>query len=99
VEIYRNLAQTADHESLAALKNECRDRFGPLPEPLELLLAIGEIKILAADKGVTEVETRLDKLMLKRNKDYIMLGGKFPRLTKKTAAARLKEIKKLLLAL
>jgi transcription-repair coupling factor (superfamily II helicase) len=99
VEIYRKLAQASDHESLAALKNECRDRFGPLPESLELLLAIAELKILAAGKGVSEIETRLDKLMLKRNKDYIMLGEQFPRLTKKTAAARLKEIKKLLLAL
>lgn len=99
VEIYRKLAQANDHESLGALKNECRDRFGPLPESLELLLLIAELKILAAAKGVTEIETRVDKLMLKRNNDYIMMSGKFPRLTKKTATARLKEIKKLLLAL
>jgi len=31
--------------------------------------------------------------------DFITLGGKFPRLTKKEARARLKEIKRLLLAL
>jgi len=37
--------------------------------------------------------------MLTRNNDFIMLGGKFPRLTKKEARARLKEIKRLLLAL
>jgi hypothetical protein len=37
--------------------------------------------------------------MLTRNHGFIMLGGKFPRLTKVGAAARLKEIKKLLLAL
>jgi len=37
--------------------------------------------------------------MLTRNNDYITLGGKFPRLTKKEASARLKEIKRLLLAL
>jgi len=40
-----------------------------------------------------------NKLMLTRNNDFITLGGKFPRLTKKAAKARLKEIKKLLLAL
>ncbi len=34
--------------------------------------------------------------MLRRNNDFIMAGTKFPRLTKKQAAARLKEIKKLL---
>jgi len=37
--------------------------------------------------------------MLTRNGDYFTLGGKFPRLTARTAMARLKEIKKLLLAL
>jgi hypothetical protein len=40
-----------------------------------------------------------DKLMLTRNDDFITLGGKFPRLTKKEAKARLKEIKRLLLAI
>ena len=29
---------------------ELRDRFGPLPPPVELLLAVGELKILASEK-------------------------------------------------
>ena len=37
--------------------------------------------------------------MLTRNHDFLMVGGKFPRLAGKTAATRLREIKKLLLAL
>ena len=37
--------------------------------------------------------------MLTRRGDFITLGGKFPRLTKKDAKARLKEIKRLLLAI
>jgi hypothetical protein len=37
--------------------------------------------------------------MLTRNKDYIMVGSKFPRLIRKEPGARLKEIRKLLLAL
>jgi hypothetical protein len=45
------------------------------------------------------VEVKEDKLMLTRNNDFIMIGSKFPRLIKKQAGARLKEIKKLLLAL
>jgi hypothetical protein len=39
------------------------------------------------------------KLVLTRRRDFITLGGKFPRLTKQDAKGRLKEIKKLLLAL
>jgi transcription-repair coupling factor (superfamily II helicase) len=99
IEIYRKLAQATEKPALEALQKELRDRFGPLPPALELLLQVGEMKILAAERGVTAIEVREDKLMLTRNNDFIMVGSKFPRLTKKTTPARLKEIKRLLLSL
>ena len=99
IEIYRKLAQATDKPALEALQKELRDRFGPLPAPVELLLAVTELKILASEKSVTVIEVKEDKLMLTRHGDFITLGGKFPRLTKKDAKARLKEIKKLLLAI
>jgi len=99
IEVYRKLAQTTDKLALEALQQEMRDRFGPLPPAVELLLAVTELKLLASEKNVTVIEVKEDKLMLTRNNDFITLGGKFPRLTKKDASARLKEIKKLLLAL
>ena len=85
--------------ALRNLETELRDRFGPLPPPLELLLQAAELRIVAGDRGITVIEVKDDKLMLTRNSDLIMLGTRFPRLTKKQAGARLKEIKKLLLAL
>ena len=97
--IYRKLAQISDKPSLEALRNELRDRFGKLPAAMELLLQVAELKYLASERSVASVETKEEKLMLMRNNDYIMLGGKFPRLAKKEAKARLAEIKKLLLAL
>ncbi|HXR48473.1 MAG TPA: transcription-repair coupling factor [Candidatus Limnocylindrales bacterium] len=99
IEIYRKLAQATDKPALEALPKELRDRFGPLPPPVELLLLVAELKILAGEKSVTAVEVKDNKLMLTRHGDFITLGGKFPRLTKKDARARLKEIKKLLLAI
>ena len=99
IEIYRKLAQATDKAALESLTHEVRDRFGPLPPPVELLLQVAEIKILASEKNVTVIEVKEDKLMLTRHGDFITLGGKFPRLTKKDAKARLKEIKKLLVAL
>jgi transcription-repair coupling factor (superfamily II helicase) len=99
IEIYRKLAQATDKAALDALKTEVRDRFGPIPQSVELLLSIGELKNLSAERGVTAIEVKDNKLMLTRHNDYVMVGGKFPRLTKKTPEARLKEIKKLLLAL
>jgi transcription-repair coupling factor (superfamily II helicase) len=76
-----------------------RDRFGPLPPALELLLRVAEIKVVASERGITVIEVKEDKLMLTRNDDYLMVGSKFPRLTKKQASARLKEIAQLLTAL
>ena len=99
IEIYRKLAQASEKSSLQELQKELRDRFGPVPPALELLLQVGELKILASERAITILEVRDDRLMLTRNNDFIMVGSKFPRLTKKDAAGRLKEIKKLLLAL
>ena len=60
---------------------------------------MGELKILASEKGVTGIEVEEDKLKLTRYGDFIQLGGKFPCLTKKEPQARIKEIKRLLLAI
>ena len=99
IEIYRKLAQATDKPALENLAKELRDRFGALPPAAELLLQIGELKILASEKAVTAIEVEEDKLKVTRQNDYITLGGKFPRLTKKDAKAKLKEIKRLLLAI
>ena len=99
IEIYRKLAQASEKSALDSLQKELRDRFGPLPPAAELLLQVAELKILASEKSVTNIEVKEDKLMLTHHGDFITLGGKFPRLTKKGAKARLKEIKKLLLAI
>jgi transcription-repair coupling factor (superfamily II helicase) len=99
IEIYRKVAQATEKSALETLQKEFRDRFGPLPPPVELLLLVAELKILASERAVTVMEVKEEKLMLTRHGDFITLGGKFPRLSKKDAKGRLKEIKKLLLAL
>ena len=99
IDVYRKLAQATDKAALENLQKELRDRFGPLPPPVELLLQVAELKVLAADKVVTAIVVDEDKLKLTRHGDFITLGGKFPRLTKKDAKGRLKEIRRLLLAI
>ena len=99
IEIYRKLAQASDKKAIEGLRAEIRDRFGPLPQPIQLLLRVAELRILAAGVQISAIETRDDKLMLTRNGDFVTVGGKFPRLTRQSAEPRLLEIKKLLLAL
>jgi transcription-repair coupling factor (superfamily II helicase) len=44
------------------------------------LFALVEIKLAAAESGVTRVEVRGRKVMLTRHGDFILVAGKFPRL-------------------
>jgi transcription-repair coupling factor (superfamily II helicase) len=99
IEVYRKLAQANTKVALQAITAEMRDRFGPLPRAVETLLAVFELKLLAAEKDITSIETKEDKVMLTRRGELIHVGGKFPRLSKRDASGRLKEVRKLLLAL
>ena len=81
------------------MKAELRDRFGPPPPAVEMVLQAADLKLTAAERGITMIETQDGRLMLTRRNDYIMVAGKFPRLKKTAPAARLNEIKKLVLAL
>ena len=97
--IYRKLAECDTHASVKALEAELSDRFGPPPEPVKHLLGLTDMKVLAAERNVTRIEAADDRLMLTRNGDFIQVGGRFPRLTARTASARLKEIRRVLMAL
>jgi len=99
IDVYRRLAQATTRAALDDLKRELRDRFGKPPAAVNLLILVAEMKLVAAAKLVTLMETENNALKLMRNSDYITLGGRFPRLEKKTAKARLGEIKKMLSAL
>ena len=99
IEIYRKVAQATDKAELNRIRIEVRDRFGKLPVPIERLLQIVELKIIAAEREISSIQTEENKLMMTRNNDFITLGGKFPRLTKLDPKSRILEIKKFLLAL
>jgi transcription-repair coupling factor (superfamily II helicase) len=99
IEIYRKIAQATDKAALDKLRSEIRDRFGPVPAGLELLLLVAELKQIAGERGISALEVKEDRLMLMRQGDYLTVGGKFPRLTKTDARGKLREIRRLLLAL
>jgi transcription-repair coupling factor (superfamily II helicase) len=99
LEMYRKLALASDTAALAAIQAELRDRFGPPPPAVDLLLRVAHLKLLATARAVTAIETRDDKLLLTRAGDFVQVGGRFPRLTRRTPNARLGEIRRLLLAL
>ena len=57
------------------------------------------LALLAAERGISLIEVQDGKVMLTRQGDFVMVGNKFPRLARTEPPARLKEIRKLLLAL
>ncbi len=99
IEMSRKLAQAAGPAALLAWKAELRDRFGPPPAQVELLLLAADLKMRGGRARHHHHRNPGGKLMLTRHNDYLMVGGKFPRLRKTAPAARLNEIKKLVLAL
>ncbi|MEA3211997.1 MAG: hypothetical protein QOE70_5054 [Chthoniobacter sp.] len=92
IQAYRRLAEVSTQEQLDALRKIWCDRFGPLPEAAENLLVMTAIKLAAAARKITVVEARDSKLMLTRGGDYILIGGKFPRLTAPASSGQLREM-------
>ena len=80
IQVYRHLAEVTTGEQLQRLQREWRDRFGKFPVAVDNLFLLTEIKLAAAKSGITRVEVRERKLMLTRRGDFILVGGKFPRL-------------------
>ena len=55
LEAYRALAGASTDEAVDAVRDELVDRFGPIPPPVENLLAVARFKVLCRRYGVTEV--------------------------------------------
>ena len=77
---YREIAEISSREQLERLRRDWRDRFGAFPPAVDNLFALVEIKLAAAESGVSRVEVRERKVMLTRHGDFILVAGKFPRL-------------------
>jgi transcription-repair coupling factor (superfamily II helicase) len=89
---YRRIAEANNDEDLEKLRLEWRDKYGPWPMPVERLLLATRVKITASQARISGVETQEDKLMLRQGQDYIMVNGKFPRLTARDPISKLSEI-------
>jgi transcription-repair coupling factor (superfamily II helicase) len=55
---YRQLAAAANETALEAAREELVDRYGPLPTPVENLLAVARFRIAATRHGLTEVSVQ-----------------------------------------
>ena len=80
LEFYRRLARSGQLCEIVALREELRDRFGPLPEEAERLLVVSELRVLGATLGLETIIVRGDEARLK------FRVGTAPRLMRLSAA-------------
>lgn len=78
---YRMLGEVLARKELESLEASWRDQYGRPPDAVENLLVCAAMKLTAAAKGITAIEIKEGKLMLTRKGGYVLVGGKFPRLT------------------
>jgi transcription-repair coupling factor (superfamily II helicase) len=62
---YKRVSSVRDEEALSAIRNETRDRYGRLPEPVEQLFGYALLRMLAEDLGVLSVDRTNDGVALK----------------------------------
>ena len=93
---YREIAEITSREQFERLRREWRDRFGAFPPAVDNLFALVEIKLAAAESGISRVEVRERKVMLTRHGDFILVAGKFPRLVGSRIDQHLPEIVELI---
>ncbi|MBW1595793.1 transcription-repair coupling factor [Streptomyces sp. JJ38] len=62
LQAYRSIAAATSEEDIAAVREELADRYGPLPEPVENLLLVAGLRMLARSCGVTDVTLQGNKI-------------------------------------
>ncbi len=64
LELYRRLARAEAPSEIQAVREELRDRFGPLPDDAERLLLVSELRALGAPLGLETILVKGDEARL-----------------------------------
>ncbi|MBU4366677.1 MAG: transcription-repair coupling factor [Verrucomicrobia bacterium] len=92
ISVYRQIASAMTLAEIAGLREEFLDRFGPLPPPLDRLLKIAALRILAAEKKIAMIEVQAGKIIFHRHEELLQIKHRFPRLRAAGVDAQLDEI-------
>jgi transcription-repair coupling factor (superfamily II helicase) len=72
LDFYRRLARAQELGEIADIREELRDRFGPLPEEADRLLTVFELRVLGAGVGLQTVMIHGDEARLKFRRDAVI---------------------------
>ena len=81
IDMYQRLAAARSIPEVDASGEELRDRFGPLPAPVEALLELTRVRVLAAAKGVEKVALEQRRLTLEIGRRFSFSEQALPALT------------------
>ncbi|MGC6456522.1 MAG: transcription-repair coupling factor [Coraliomargaritaceae bacterium] len=101
IDLYRRLALSQSSREVQTVEEELKDRFGALPSPVQVLIAVTKLRIEAERSGIRRVETDGNRLVCQlanagKNGPYFKSGSRFPRLTRKDPLAKIQEIEQIL---
>jgi transcription-repair coupling factor (superfamily II helicase) len=80
LDVYRRLTTLSDAGEVDALRDELRDRFGPLPPPAQAFLAAAKLRVLGGHLGAEQILVRGEEARITFREDAV------PRLKGLTAA-------------
>ena len=80
LDVYRRLTTLTEPAEVDALRDELRDRFGPLPPPAQAFLAAAKLRVLGAHLGAESILVRGEEARITFREDAV------PRLKGLTAA-------------
>ncbi len=63
--LYRRLLEVGERQEVDALREELQDRFGPLPEAVENLLYLLEVRVMAEQAGVEAITLEAEEGVLR----------------------------------
>ena len=62
--VYQRLARTKDRLEIPELREELRDRFGPLPQDVENLLQVASLRAMSGSLGILSITKSSDAIVL-----------------------------------
>ncbi|MFG2737388.1 transcription-repair coupling factor [Streptomyces harbinensis] len=92
LQAYRSIAAANTEEDIAAVREELTDRYGPLPEPVENLLLVAGLRMLARSCGVGDITLQGNKIRFSpvelRESQELRLNRVYPGSVVKRAAGQ-----------
>jgi transcription-repair coupling factor (superfamily II helicase) len=92
IEAYRLVSEAGSIKEMGRIGVNWRDRYGPWPMEIGLLLGHHRVRVLAGLAGVTRLEVEGEKIRAWKGMELEMVGTKLPRLTEKTAHDKLGQL-------